>query len=86
MFAALEWCHWSNFESGSLTYTSVVVFLPLGTLIASRISYSKLQAELQRTCCAVNSSTPIKEHSTSGLNVHIYGDLRGVVASHIESG
>lgn len=37
-FAGLEWGPWTDYEFGSLTYTSVVVVLPLGTLAAQRIA------------------------------------------------
>ncbi|OAA79849.1 mating-type alpha-pheromone receptor PreB [Akanthomyces lecanii RCEF 1005] len=38
IFAGLEWAKFTNFESGSLTLTSVILILPLGTLTAQRIS------------------------------------------------
>lgn len=38
IFAGLEWSHFTNFESGSLTLTSVVLILPLGTLAAQRMA------------------------------------------------
>ncbi|KAM3565680.1 hypothetical protein ARSEF4850_001280 [Beauveria asiatica] len=38
IFAGLEWAKFTNFESGSLTLTSVIIILPLGTLAAQRIS------------------------------------------------
>ena len=34
----MEWAKFTNFESGSLTLTSVILILPLGTLTAQRIS------------------------------------------------
>ncbi|KAF9882416.1 hypothetical protein CkaCkLH20_00452 [Colletotrichum karsti] len=85
VFASLEWGHWTNFESASVTYTSVVVFLPLGTLVASRISGNTSQAEAQRSGCTFCSSTPLKMGSTSGL-FNAYGSTqRGIVTSHVES-
>ncbi|KAL2265015.1 hypothetical protein VTJ83DRAFT_7525 [Remersonia thermophila] len=38
IFAALEWFDWDHFEPGSLTQTSVVIVLPLGTLVAQRLA------------------------------------------------
>jgi pheromone alpha factor receptor len=37
-FAGLEYGPWTAYEFGSLTYTSVVVMLPLGTLAAQRLA------------------------------------------------
>ncbi|EQB47398.1 hypothetical protein CGLO_13463 [Colletotrichum gloeosporioides Cg-14] len=84
VFAALEWGHWTNFESASVTYTSVVVFLPLGTLVASRNSSNTSQAEGQRSCCTCYN-TPLRLCSTSGLFNDHGSAQRGVVTSHIES-
>ncbi|KAH7121320.1 fungal pheromone mating factor STE2 GPCR-domain-containing protein [Dactylonectria macrodidyma] len=38
IFAGLEWGHFTNFESASLTLTSVAIILPLGTLSAQRMA------------------------------------------------
>lgn len=38
IFAILEWHHFINFESGSLTPTSVAIILPLGSLAAQRLA------------------------------------------------
>ena len=38
VFSGLEFGEFVNFESGSLTYTSVFLVLPLGTLMAQRIA------------------------------------------------
>ncbi|UKZ76739.1 hypothetical protein TrVFT333_004448 [Trichoderma virens FT-333] len=38
IFATLEWYHFINFEAGSLTPTTVAIILPLGTLVAQRLS------------------------------------------------
>ena len=40
MFAGLEWGSFTNFESSSLTLTSVVLILPLGSLAAQRLARS----------------------------------------------
>ncbi|CAK7208799.1 pheromone alpha factor receptor [Sporothrix bragantina] len=40
VFAAMELGGFTTFEAGSLTYTSVVVLLPLGTLIAQNVTRS----------------------------------------------
>lgn len=34
----MEFANWDNFESASLTQTSVVIVLPLGTLVAQRLA------------------------------------------------
>ena len=59
IFAGLEWCHFANFESGSLTLTSVVLILPLGTLAAQRMA--------QVTSFAL-SSVESKVHYNGTLN------------------
>lgn len=46
IFAGLEWAKFTNFESGSLTLTSVILILPLGTLTAQRISSQGSQSYL----------------------------------------
>ncbi|AEO64698.1 uncharacterized protein THITE_2030206, partial [Thermothielavioides terrestris NRRL 8126] len=38
VFSALEFQQWDNFESASLTQTSVIIVLPLGTLVAQRLA------------------------------------------------
>lgn len=38
MFAGLQWLDSAKFEAGSLMYTSVAVILPLGTLVAHRLT------------------------------------------------
>ncbi|KAG5965110.1 hypothetical protein E4U58_002957 [Claviceps cyperi] len=38
IFAGLEWAHFPNFESASLTHASVALILPLGTLVAQQVS------------------------------------------------
>ncbi|KAJ6784461.1 hypothetical protein PWT90_02879 [Aphanocladium album] len=46
IFAGLEWAKFTNFEAGSLTLTTVIIILPLGTLTAQRISSSGSQSYL----------------------------------------
>jgi pheromone alpha factor receptor len=38
VFAALEFFAWDHFEPGSMTQTSVILVLPLGTLVAQRLA------------------------------------------------
>jgi pheromone alpha factor receptor len=38
VFAALEFFDWDHFEPGSMTQTSVILVLPLGTLVAQRLA------------------------------------------------
>ncbi|KAH6605573.1 pheromone receptor 2 [Trichoderma cornu-damae] len=44
IFAILEWHHFINFESGSLTPTSVAIALPLGSLAAQRLAQANQSA------------------------------------------
>ncbi|TQN73554.1 hypothetical protein CSHISOI_01936 [Colletotrichum shisoi] len=81
VFAVIQWGSWINFESGSLTYTSVLVFLPLGSLIASRVSCGTPR----RSCRTTNSSAPPKVGLNSGPSTRIHGSTQGAVTSHIES-
>lgn len=46
VFAGLEWANFTNFEAASLTMTSVIIILPLGTLMAQRISSQGSQSYL----------------------------------------
>ena len=46
VFAGLEWAKFTNFEAASLTMTSVIIILPLGTLMAQRISSQGSQSYL----------------------------------------
>lgn len=54
VFAGLEWGTFTNFEAGSLTTTSVLIILPLGTLAAQRIAGTKSEV-------AINSSSNSKK-------------------------
>lgn len=91
LFAALEWGRWTNFESGSVTYTSVVVFLPLGTLVASRISSgSTSQGDNHQSgpgCkCSATSGALVNPGSPSGSQPEFLGKEQNfTAASHIES-
>ncbi|KAH6897499.1 fungal pheromone mating factor STE2 GPCR-domain-containing protein [Thelonectria olida] len=58
IFAGLEWAHFTNFESASLTLTSVAIILPLGTLAAQRIAHS------------TNLSNPTGSSSCSRYGTH----------------
>lgn len=40
VFCGLQWGTYTNFEASSLTLTSVVIILPMGTLAAQRIAHS----------------------------------------------
>ncbi|KAF6835008.1 pheromone receptor 2 [Colletotrichum musicola] len=89
LFAALEWGRWTNFESGSVTYTSVVVFLPLGTLVASRISSGTTSQgdEHQSRCkCSAPCGISIDADSASSPKVVVLGNKQNcATASCIES-
>ncbi|KAL7805408.1 pheromone receptor 2 [Trichoderma aethiopicum] len=47
IFAILEWHHFINFESGSLTPTSIAIILPLSSLAAQRIAASPSSSSYQ---------------------------------------
>ncbi|KAF4125968.1 pheromone alpha factor receptor [Geosmithia morbida] len=58
IFSALEWVDWTGFEAASLILTSVSLILPLGTLVARRLSQSRGQDYDNfdsRTCIALPS-------------------------------
>ncbi|KAK3998054.1 fungal pheromone mating factor STE2 GPCR-domain-containing protein [Cladorrhinum sp. PSN332] len=57
IFAGMEFAQYTNFESASLTQTSVIVVLPLGTLVAQRLAAPQW----------FNSSLPSARH-TGGSN------------------
>ncbi|KAL7815261.1 fungal pheromone mating factor STE2 GPCR domain-containing protein [Trichoderma gracile] len=48
IFAILEWHHFINFESGSLTPTSIAIILPLSSLAAQRIATSPSSSRYQQ--------------------------------------
>ncbi|CAI6099608.1 unnamed protein product [Clonostachys chloroleuca] len=73
IFSGLEWGHFVNFESASLTLTSVAIILPLGTLAAQRVSQSYGIASAQEGFsyrgdtllpATSNSTTPLKGFSS----------------------
>ena len=62
MFAGLQWLNSAKFEAGSLMYTSVTVILPLGTLVAQRLTAMRSSNPSGRSASGWNSK-PSDIHS-----------------------
>lgn len=59
MFAGIQWSDAGNsFESASWAYTAVVVILPLGTLIAQRVTNSAAAAAIKSPSNQLSGWTP----------------------------
>lgn len=56
IFSGLEFANFPNFESASLTQTSVILVLPLGTLIAQRLADPAAFSSTASDSAATNSS------------------------------
>ncbi|KAK4665385.1 pheromone alpha factor receptor [Podospora pseudopauciseta] len=63
VFAALEFASFTNFESASLTQTSVIVVLPLGVLVAQRLA-----AAPSRYASPTGTTTGMTGSSSMGSN------------------
>ncbi|ROT40924.1 pheromone receptor [Sodiomyces alkalinus F11] len=86
VFAGLQWGDWTIFQAGSVTYTSVVIFLPLGGLVAQRASFSSSTYELARNDTGTgNSITPLKFGSHFGTNPTDSTCVPSTVTSRIEA-
>ncbi|CRK28932.1 hypothetical protein BN1723_004242 [Verticillium longisporum] len=87
-FAGFGWRNWQAFEPGSLALTSVILFLPLGTLIAQRIatpeSYYEVKARHQT--CTGRSDMPFKDISQIGSDATESNAATSTVTSRIEAG
>nr|CAP17766.1 pheromone receptor 2 [Neurospora crassa]CAP17767.1 pheromone receptor 2 [Neurospora crassa] len=67
LFAGLEFLDSaSGFESGSLTQTSVVIVLPLGTLVAQRIATRAYMPDSLEASSGPNGSLPLSNLSFAG--------------------
>nr|CAP17765.1 pheromone receptor 2 [Neurospora crassa] len=67
LFAGLEFLDSaSGFESGSLTQTSVVIVLPLGTLVAQRIATRGYMPDSLEASSGPNGSLPLSNLSFAG--------------------
>nr|CAP17772.1 pheromone receptor 2 [Neurospora intermedia] len=67
LFAGLEFLDTaSGFESGSLTQTSVVIVLPLGTLVAQRIATRGYMPDSFEASSGPNGSLPLSNLSFAG--------------------
>jgi len=88
IFAFLEFGEFARFESASLTQTSVIVVLPLGTLVAQRLANPTWF-----NSTAMNTNTSGGESSRRGLLAGSHGahdrsfqtQSTGIVKSHISS-
>ncbi|KAG6185367.1 hypothetical protein E4U36_001386 [Claviceps purpurea] len=63
IFAGLEWAHFPNFESASLTHTSVALILPLGTLVAQQVSQAS--GNNNNNLSYLSTTNPSHSHSHS---------------------
>ncbi|SPN99497.1 related to pheromone receptor [Cephalotrichum gorgonifer] len=84
VFASLQWFPSLPIEAGSLTYTSVVVVLPLGTLVANRLtggrSVDNSAASWNSKPSATHSNVTTSTNPNAQLVTHI-GSSRGRVGS-----
>ncbi|KAL2753962.1 hypothetical protein ACRALDRAFT_2028490 [Sodiomyces alcalophilus JCM 7366] len=86
VFAGLQWGTWREFGAGSVTYTSVMIFLPLGTLIAQRASVPSSAYDLARDNTGTgNSITPLKFGSQTGTNPTDSTFVPSTVTSRVEA-
>ncbi|KAK1238371.1 hypothetical protein MKX07_006517 [Trichoderma sp. CBMAI-0711] len=65
IFAILEWHHFINFESGSLTPTSIAIILPLSSLAAQRIANTSSSASYQQNNHPSSSSAAARYKASS---------------------
>ncbi|KAG6231142.1 hypothetical protein E4U26_007177 [Claviceps purpurea] len=63
IFAGLEWAHFPNFESASLTHTSVALILPLGTLVAQQVSQASGNNNNNNNLSYLSTTNPGHSHS-----------------------
>ena len=70
IFACLEWGSFQNFESASLTFTSVAIILPMGGLVAQRVSLSgsRAAASSQKTDRTAVSASAMPFAGYQGLH------------------
>ncbi|KAG6059868.1 hypothetical protein E4U32_003779 [Claviceps aff. humidiphila group G2b] len=66
IFAGLEWAHFPNFESASLTHTSVALILPLGTLVAQQVSQAS--GNNNNNLSYLSTTNPGHSHHTRASN------------------
>ncbi|KAK7402504.1 pheromone alpha factor receptor [Neonectria punicea] len=92
IFGGLEWGHFTNFESASLTLTSVVIILPLGTLAAQRmaqttnLSYPSVDSS-GRYPTAPGTGSSAQPFKTSSFSTNRTGNTApGSVLSRCEAG
>ncbi|KAK4452607.1 fungal pheromone mating factor STE2 GPCR-domain-containing protein [Podospora aff. communis PSN243] len=91
LFAFLEFGNFSRFEAGSVTWTSVVVVLPLGTLIAQRLAnprwFSSPELSVDASAGGASGRRLLNTGATGngGNNASFQTQSTGVVKSQISS-
>ncbi|KAK0616450.1 fungal pheromone mating factor STE2 GPCR-domain-containing protein [Immersiella caudata] len=91
LFAFLEFGNFANFESGSIAWTSVVVALPFGTLIAQRLAnpnwFSSADVSVNASGGGASGRLLLNSGVTSngGNNASFQTQSTGVVKSQISS-
>ncbi|KAH8887848.1 hypothetical protein GQ53DRAFT_725580 [Thozetella sp. PMI_491] len=89
LFAGLEWGTFVNFESGSLTHTSVFIVLPLGSLVAQRIAnpgaFSVERVSSGRSSGRSSNKQPFLKSWHSSITAATKGVNRHGVTTHVAS-
>lgn len=70
VFAGMQWVETLTIEAGSLTYTSVVLLLPLGTLVAQRLTGSRNNSQSGGSLSSWNSKPSATYSSVTSSNPH----------------
>ncbi|KAM0274423.1 hypothetical protein ACHAQH_007861 [Verticillium albo-atrum] len=88
IFAGFGWRNWQAFEPGSLALTSVILFLPLGTLIAQRIAtpVAYYDPNARHDTGTGRSGKPFKDISQIGSDVTESNACPSTLTSRIEAG
>ncbi|KAH6842336.1 fungal pheromone mating factor STE2 GPCR-domain-containing protein [Chaetomium sp. MPI-CAGE-AT-0009] len=81
IFAALEFIQWDRFEPGSMTQTSVIIVLPLGTLIAQRLANPAWFGTGHGDTTSSSGSNNTNTTGTAASSVLSRGALSGVTAA-----
>lgn len=86
----MEWGHFQRFESASLVYTSVVIILPLGTLVAQRVALNGTRAGMSShgtNATDPSSATPFRTDFGGATRVGSGTQhSSAVVSSRVEAG
>jgi pheromone alpha factor receptor len=83
----MEWGHWQRFESASLVYTSVVIVLPLGTLVAQRMALSNTLAAISsQNTNGTDGSSAVPFKTDFGGMSRIGSAQKSAIVSRVEGG